>query len=321
MDAIVHVVLFLTSLAVIWYFSGSLIETVNQIARHINKSGFVVAFFILGFFTSISEISVAVNASLEGVPQVSVGNLVGASFVILLLIVPLLAVASGKIELKNTLTDRNLILALLVSVLPVLFVIDGSVTRQEGFLLLAAYVTLLFAIRNQPQIQDVEIEIPEPETTSRLWFYITKTVIGAVVIFFAGHILVTESVYFATALSVPQSIIGLVLLSIGTNVPEIMVAVQALRKKQKAIAFGNYLGSAVTNTPIFAFLVLANGTFTIASEQFLVTAILMCFGFVLLAIFVRSKCTLSRREGIVLFSFYVLFILAQTISIAAIVGQ
>lgn len=315
MEIIVHGVLFLTSLAVIWFFSGSLIETINRIAKRLNKSGFVIAFFVLGFFTSISEISVAVNATIDGVPQVAVGNLVGASFVILLLIVPLLAIVTKKIELQNTVTDRNLILALLVVLLPVLSVIDGNATRQEAFIILGAYITLLFAIRNQATLSDPVPEMPEAEDTRHLVYYIVKTIVGAVLIFFAGHILVEESVYFAQLASLPPSLIGLVILSIGTNVPEIMVAVQALRQKQKGIAFGNYLGSAVTNTPIFAFLVLANGSFVFPATQFVMTAIIMGFGLFLFALFVRSKCTLTRAEGAALFSFYVLFVIAQTLGI------
>ncbi|HYC83341.1 MAG TPA: hypothetical protein VEB60_02240, partial [Candidatus Paceibacterota bacterium] len=153
MEIIVSVFLFAASAAIIWFFSGLLIEAVDKLARNFNKSGFVVAFFILGFLTSISEISVAVNAGLSGVPQIAVGNLVGASLVILLLIVPLLAVIGKGIELSETVTRRNLALSLLVVVLPVLLIVDGDATRSEGLLVLAAYVTLLFAIRNQPNMQ------------------------------------------------------------------------------------------------------------------------------------------------------------------------
>lgn len=320
MDIVVHGVLFCISLGVIWFFSGSLIETINRIARRINANGFVVAFFVLGFLTSISEISVAVNSTLNQVPQVAVGNLIGASLVILLLIVPLLAAVAGKIELHNTVTDRNLVLALFVVMLPVLCVLDGNATRQEAFLVLAAYITLLFAIRNQARVPDPAEALPEKDDTRHLVYYALKTVVGGVLIFFAGHVLVQESVYFAELLSVPKSFIGLIILSLGTNVPEIMVAVQAFRKRQKGIAFGNYLGSAVTNTPIFAFLVLANGTFVFPATQFVMTAIVMGFGLVLFALFVRSKCTLTRKEGFVLLSFYILFVLAQVAGVARLDG-
>ncbi len=128
MVILVHVVIFLISLGIIWFFAGILIDAVDRIARRFHKSGFTIAFFVLGFLTSISEISVATSSTLEGVPQVSAGNLVGASFVILFLVIPLLAVAGKGVTLKHALSRRNLGIALGLVLLPSLLVIDGSVS-------------------------------------------------------------------------------------------------------------------------------------------------------------------------------------------------
>src|SRR3989338_3153819 len=103
-----HVLLFLFSAGIIWFFAGLLIESTDRLARHFHKNGFIVAFFVLGFITSISEIAVAVNATIKGVPEISAGNLVGASFVILLFIIPFLAAIGNKIELRHTLSRQNL---------------------------------------------------------------------------------------------------------------------------------------------------------------------------------------------------------------------
>src|SRR3989338_7319830 len=135
-----HVLLFLFSAGIIWFFAGLLIESTDRLARHFHKNGFIVAFFVLGFITSISEIAVAVNATIKGVPEVSAGNLVGASFVILLFIIPFLAAAGNKIELRHTLSKRSLRLALVTILLPVLFIVDGDLTRIEGVLMLVVYL-------------------------------------------------------------------------------------------------------------------------------------------------------------------------------------
>ena len=78
MHLLVQILIFIAAGTVIWYFSGVLIQAVDKFSRKLNKSGFVVGFFILGFLTSIGEISVATNSLIDGVPQVSIGNLVGA---------------------------------------------------------------------------------------------------------------------------------------------------------------------------------------------------------------------------------------------------
>ena len=113
MSVLVHVIIFFASIAIVWFFAGILIDSVNSIARRYCRTGFFTAFFILGALTSISEFSVATNAALAGVPAVAVGNLVGASFVILLFVVPLLAAAGGGIVFNSAVSKRNLILMLL----------------------------------------------------------------------------------------------------------------------------------------------------------------------------------------------------------------
>jgi cation:H+ antiporter len=145
---------------------------------------------------------------------------------------------------------------------------------------------------------------------------ILKVIAGAAAIFIASYFLVEEAVYFADRLGVPSSLIGLLLLSIGTNVPELVVAAQAIFKKHKDIAFGDYLGSAVANTAIFGFLALANGIFLLEAQGFFVTMLIMLVGLSLFYYFARSGRKISYQEGWTLLLFYILFVAVQFVNIA-----
>src|SRR5690606_7793907 len=123
MEIAVHSLLFFFSISILWFFAGQLIEAVEAVAKRFNRSGFTVAFFILGFLTSIGEISVMVNASIDGTPQISAGNVIGASLVILLFIVPMLAIIGRGMHMENTLTKKQFAVALFVALLPALFVL------------------------------------------------------------------------------------------------------------------------------------------------------------------------------------------------------
>lgn len=319
MHVLVQILIFIAAGTVIWYFSGVLIQAVDKFARRLNKSGFVVGFFILGFLTSIGEISVATNSLIDGVPQVSIGNLVGASFVILLLIMPLLAIMGDGVKLNGALTGRNLFIALLVILLPALLVIDGNVTFVEGVVALLAYVVLLFAIRNQ---KHVAVDMPALDVSisrSAMVFALLQMILGTVSIFIAGNILVDQSIYFAGLLGISPSLVGLLLLSIGTNVPEIVIALRAVVQKQQGIAFGGYLGSTATNTVTFALVALLGGPFLLTSTNFFITSILLLIGFILFYLFARSSDSISRKEGFVLLGIYVLFVLVQAVTAAGLV--
>ncbi len=313
MEVLTHVLLFLFSSAVIWFFAGTLIDAVSRVAKRFHKSGFSVAFFVLGLLTSISEISVAVNSSLRGTPQVSAGNLIGASFVILLLIIPLLAIAGNGISLSKTLTNRNLIFTLIVILVPGAFILDGSLSVREGMVMLLVYGTLLFAVRKQDSVvevvRDVEAEVLQKRHATLI--DALKILVGAGCIFVAGHFLVDEAVFFAEYWGVPKSLIGLIMLSVGTNVPEIVIAFRSVIKKHKDIAFGDYLGSAATNTAVFAILGIVNGTFDVEPGEFVETFILMIVGLTLFYVFSRTNNRLSRYEGGVLLGVYVCFLCIQ----------
>lgn len=319
-----HIFLFLLAASIVWYFAGLLIESVNRVAKRFHQNSFTIAFFVLGFITSISEISVMVNSTIDKTPQVSAGNLAGASFVIILFIIPLLAVLGNGIGLRNTLSRRNLALGLFSMLLPTLFLIDGDVTRSEGLVCLLSYFTLFYFIRKKETLPAAvaveEVEEGLLKKAQATTWDVAKIFGGGVFIFLGGHILVQESVFFAELLTVPRSIIGLVVLSLGTNIPELVVAVCAIRKKKKDIAFGNYIGSALANTFIFGLLPFFNGTFLSEPSGFMITLVLTVVGFALFYASCLSKNRLSRKEGLLILSIYALFLVFHVINAVRIAG-
>lgn len=313
MDAVVHILIFLASVGIVWFFADVLIDAVSRISRRYCKSGFFTAFFVLGFLTSISEISVAVNAKLAGVPGVSAGNLIGASFVLLLFIVPMLAIIGKGIRLNEAISRRTLAIMLAAIALPALVVMDGDVTRSEGLLALLAYGTVAYALyrRRAPIMACEPMEEEKSGKTRAMLGDIGRVVIGGIAIFAAAHFLVEQAVYFAGALSVPNSLIGLLMLSLGTNVPEIVIAFRSIFRGRSDIAFGDYLGSAAMNTFIFGLLAALAGSFIVEASEFIMTSVLLVAGLVTLWLFARSQFRISRKEGIILILFYAAFFLLQ----------
>ena len=317
MTALVHIVIFLASVAIVWFFAGLVIGSVQRIAQRYCRSGFFTAFFILGTLTSISEFSVAINSGLGGVPEVSVGNLVGASLVILLCIVPVLAIAGKGVALTAALSTTNLALMLSAIALPSLLVIDGNVTRTEGLLALLAYGTVAYALyRQRESIRACDPDESQVfERTRATVLDIARILVGGLAIFAAAHFLVEQAVYFAEALSVPASLIGLILLSLGTNIPELVIAARSILARRSDIALGDYLGSAAMNTFIFGTLALGIGRFMVEAGEFILTALVFSVGLILLYRFARSRRRLSRNEGIILLAFYGAFLALQLFTI------
>lgn len=341
MEALVHGAIAISAALAIWLISGIVIAATDRVARRYHKPGFFIAFFVLGILTSISEISVATNATIAGVPAVSAGNLIGASVVIFLLIIPLFAITANGLPMQMVLTRRNLALLLSLILLPCILVLDGIVTRRDGLLMLLLYASLVYAVRKKESpatlaeeaIHEVREELLHAHETlfmrvlhawqrrkTSRWDF-GKIIIGALLIFFAGNILVDESVFFSHYFGIPLSFIGLLLLSIGTNIPEIAIGVRCAFGKHDGIATGDYLGSAAANTLIFGVLSIMNGPFVIERSEFIPTFFVLLLGLGLFYVLYQSGKVLSRREGLVLLSLYILFVLAQSINIARIIPK
>lgn len=317
MNVLLHAFLFALSILIIWTLSGKLIEATDRVAKRYNKPGFAVAFFVLGMLTSIGEISVAFNSTIEGVPQVSAGNLVGASVVIFLLIIPLLAIVGKRIELDHALSRPNLALSLLLIGMPALLMTDGEVTPLDAGATFALYATLIYRLRKRKPIeQTVEetVEAVEAVLTNkrRATAYDSAYIlIGALLIFFAGRMLVTESIFFTDLFGVPASIAGLLVLSLGTNVPELVIGMRSVLSKKADIAFGDYVGSGVANSLIFSFLGFTNPAFPIVRAEFIYSAMLLIPGLAMFLLFARSDNDVTRNEGLILLGLYVLFLALQ----------
>ncbi|ALM09506.1 MAG TPA: hypothetical protein DEB30_05430 [Candidatus Peribacter riflensis] len=320
MPVLTHILSFLLATSVIWFLSGILIDATDQVAKRYHKPGFAVAFFVLGFLTSISEMSVAVNATAQGIPQVSAGNLQGASLVIILFIIPLLAVLGNGVPMTRVMLPSTVALLLFVVLLPALFALDGTIMPYEGAFMLLLYGGLILRIRKKvPARETASKALRETKETLTRTRYATamdiaKIILGAALIFIAGNVLVDESAYFARLLHLPLSFVGLLLLSIGTNFPELVVALRCVLGRHKDIAFGDYMGSAAANTLIFGVLAIANGAFTIIMSEAVLTCAVSAIGFTLFFLFARTKEKLSRTEGSILLVLYGLFLLFQILN-------
>ena len=241
-EILFHISLFILAVTIIFFFCGMLIKSTDQIARHIHKSGFLIAFLLLGFLTSFSEISVAINSSIAKTPALSAGNLIGASFVIFFLLIPLLAILGKGINIKHALSMKHLAFALTVITAPAFFIFDGLLTKTEGILMILLYLLLGYLLHTQNKNAISVLKKERVIVKKGLYIHGIKIVFAAFLIFLSGKIFVEEAVYFSELLHIPSSFIGLMVIAIGTNVPELTIALRSIKQKKKTIAFGDYIG-------------------------------------------------------------------------------
>jgi len=169
----INLLLFIASFFIIWKGAGLVVLSVERLSHKLNISAFAASFFVLGILTSLPEIFVGINAVIDKDPEIYVGNLIGASIVLLLLVIPLLAILGNGMSLSHNLDRRTLLLALLVIAAPMFFIIDSNVSLFEGVFMVLFYCVLFYSIeKKKGLLESVKDKIFDGKTHSQLMLFI-----------------------------------------------------------------------------------------------------------------------------------------------------
>ena len=301
-----HVLIYAAAFVGIWIGAGMAITSVEKTAHKLRLSSFLVSFLILGFFTSISEASVGINAVLSDDPGIFVGNLIGASIVLLLMVIPLLALTGKAIIINKEVRGHNLILPLVVVAIPVLLSFDGVVSRVDAIIAVSLFVLSALVLEKRKGFVKNVTTFAQFKNLS-IAREVGKIVVGALIIYGSSWVVVNQTEYFSKALGLSQFFISLMVIAIGTNLPELSLIVRSLFMKSNQVAFGDYLGSAAFNSFLYGILALWYGKPIQLNNSYAVSLGFLIVGLILFYIFAKSKHTVSRLEALGLFSLYVAF--------------
>ncbi len=302
--------LYLFSFLAIWFGAGLIVSSLEDFSRKLNVSTFATSFFLLGILTSIPEGSVGISSIIDKDPEIFVGNLVGASLILFVFIIPVLAILGNGIKLAHQLDGKKLSLALFIIAAPTFLIADKRLTIYEGLLLISLYMILFFFIEKKKGIlEKIRDHIIDGKT--HIAEDLLKILIGAVVVFLSSNMIVDKTMLFSNIFHISPFLISLLLLSVGTNLPELSLAIRSVTLGKKEVALGDYVGSAAANTLFFGVLTLINQQEIVLSNHFLPTFIFMLIGLSMFFYFTRSKNDISRIEGAILLLTYFTFVIVE----------
>lgn len=302
------------SFAILWIASNLVVVQTAHLSKVFHTSFFSSAFIILGILTSFPELSIGVNAAIEAKPEIIVGNLLGASFVLIALLIPLYAVIAGGIKFVHDFTPYTLLFALFVISLPAISCIDGTISVSENIMMICSYILLIASTGKQASFGE-KLKTALLKNGSTHIIHLLKVLLGIALMAVASKLLIDQTFVLTNILGISLAVISLLVFSLGTNLPELFIGIRSVLKKKKNIALGHYIGSAATNTFIFGLLMLTQQQSRIDMSIFQYSTFLLLFVIVFLYAFSRTKNTLSRKEGFVLLSVYIVFVCVELLKI------
>lgn len=222
-------------------------------AKRLKVSPLLSGLIIVGFGTSMPELVVSVNAALSGNPDIAIGNVVGSNIANILLILGLCAFIT-PLTISQLAVRRDAITVVAASLLFILLAQTGVLSHFDAFVLLLMLIAYLFwayltergnaapsAAVHTAEAEEVTV-VPRSTALS-----ILAVVVGLALLIFGSQVLLKGAVGIAHILGLPEVVIGLTLVAVGTSVPELAVSVIAALRNHADVAIGNVLGSNIFN--------------------------------------------------------------------------
>ncbi len=291
---IIDSLLLILSVLMLWYGAKFLVESASRIAQSLGVSELVIGLTIVAFGTSAPEFAVTIGAALKGLPDISVGNIVGSNIFNLGFILGSVAIVRN-IQVSRKLVFRDGMFMIGITFLLLYFFYDLELQRYEGiilFLLLIGYLSFLF-IKKEPM---------EEEEISHEKASIKDTIIlplSIVIIIAGGHFLVESASSIARGLGISEWVIAVTIVAAGTSAPEMATSLAAVLKGKHGISAGNLIGSDIFN--IIGVLGLAGILNPLKIDPLAFNSLFMLCGMVILVFFfMRTGWQLSRLEGVIL---------------------
>ncbi|HSW64789.1 MAG TPA: calcium/sodium antiporter [Dissulfurispiraceae bacterium] len=263
----------------------------------------IIGATVAAFATSSPELSVAVNAGMAGQPQIALGDALGSNVVNVALILALALVISG-IQSPRDSVKRDFPVAVLVPVITGVLVLDGVLSRFDGFLMLSIFLAWLVAAVIEARKQRSAAE--EVLGEHRRWFAVLSCIVGLGCLIAAGTLIVAGARGIAMAFGIEAFVIGATIVAVGTSVPELATTVIAKLRGHDEVGLGTILGSNIFNGVFIVAVAAILSPITVSWREVAVTLV---FGLVaLVCTYPTRRGFIERRRGVLLLVLYAVYL-------------
>ena len=283
------------------------IENSASFAEEKGISPHVVGVTIVAFGTSLPELLVSIISSLQGYNDLALGNIVGSNISnigLVLAISTFIFYYVLKTDISPAEDANNDSYVMLLAVLLLyFFATDKIISQIEGIVFFSLYIIYIFWLYKRTNAEEV---ISEDSKTSYLFL-----VGGLIALLIGAQLTVDSAVEIAIAVGIPEIVVGLSVVAVGTSLPELAGTISAARMGHKEIAVGNVIGSNIAN--IFLVMGVLSIINPISVENFVVEQTLPLLILLTVVTFALIRIPLNRLSGSLLFAFFLFFIYQLTL--------
>lgn len=334
METAITILLLIIGIVLIVKGGDIFVDAASWMAEASGIPKLIVGATVVSFATTLPELLVSVFAAADGKVDMSIGNAVGSvtANVGLIMAIALLFMPA-KIRRRDYWLKTLLMIG--AAAVIVIFGQNGEFSLTASLFLLTFFIiamtgNVVDAVRGikkekiENTVED-ENSLGEPIrrierkniTKSQVMFNIAKFVLGAVMIVFGAQLLVDNGSELAKIIGIPERIISITVIAIGTSLPELVTTLTAIRKKEHSLSAGNILGANIIDLALILPLcaLVSGGSLTVTSTVAIIdlpACLIICTAAMLPALLMRR---FSRWQGVLLLVLYTAYIVISTTGI------
>jgi len=278
----------------------------ERIALKFKIPEFIIGATLIALGTSLPEMAASIAASYGGKPDIAVANVIGSNILNITLVLATVFLIAKKINPNRDFFAKDSTWALVPVLVFILMIIDGVISRFDATLLLllmGAY--LLFLLQDAQNMPEEAHSSSDEDFT---WAKVIPVLVGAFVLVIIGaHFTVESASSIAKNFGISEWVIGIVMVSLGTSLPELVVSITAALKGKVDMAIGNIIGSNMANTTVVIGAAALTHPLSVNASAYLFDIATMIVA-TLLLVFITANKLYNKSAGISLLIILGLFL-------------
>lgn len=280
------------------------IDGIVSTSNNLKISKLIIALTVVAFGTSSPEFAISVQGLLNDSGNIVLANVIGSTIVNTMLVIGVAAIIK-PIKAKNETVKKQLPIHLGIIILfSLLFVFGNKITRLDGAILFISFLMfLIYIVRyaKSHSSNSKKIETPRWKTSTS----IIISIIGLIAITVGSDLSVNNCTELAQHIGISEKLITMVLIVIGTSMPELAMAISSAKKKEFDIILGNIIGTNIFNIGfVLGLPVMLFGTVS-ASDFNIIDMFIVFLSALTIYLFAKDDKTISKTEGFIMLAVFI----------------
>jgi len=315
---ILCIFIFLGSCALLFWAGKWMVAALIRVARYLEWREFVVAFIIIAVATSIPNLFVGITAALHKIPQLSLGDIVGGNLFDLTVAVALATLFARGLPAASKMVQISAIFTMIAAILPLLLLLDGTLDRGDAIVLILLFLFYIYWLFSKKERFTKVYDGDRISIIKEFKIFIKdlgRLILSLLFLLIAAEGIVKSASIFSQTLNLPLVLVGILIVGIGSAIPETYFAIMAARRVETWMILGNIMGSVVIiATLVLGIVALICPIEIVDFSPFAIARVFLVIAALFFLFFVRTDRKITVKEAFFLLGLYLIFFLIEVLT-------